>query len=76
MTSWYKDKLCNLAINILKRYNVGYSKSLDPYTWIEVNGKYYAVETLLKLDEEGYEKVEIDAYTLPYYIKTYSKLND
>lgn len=76
MTSWYKDKLCNLAIKILKRYNVGYSKSLDPYTWIEVNGKYFAIETLIVESEDEYHKVEIDAYTLPYYIKTYSKLNN
>ena len=72
MIEKYKEFLCNLAIKILRKYNVGHSDDLRRFTYIKVNGKYYAIDYIkVEKDPEG-ERVEIDAYEPMYYIKKYS----
>ncbi|WP_127760720.1 hypothetical protein [Peribacillus asahii] len=69
----HREFLCNLAIKILKRYNLGHSHDLKQYTYIKVNGKYYAVDSVTVEKGTNHTKVEIDAYDLKYFIKTNSK---
>lgn len=72
MIEKYKEILCNLAIKILHRYKVGHSEDLRRFTYVKVNGKYYAID-YIKVEEDEYgERLEIDAYDLNYFIKKYS----
>ena len=68
----YKELLCRLAVKILQRYNQGHSDNLQRFTWLMVDGKYYAIDSLEVVQETGYKKVEIDAYDFDYFIQTYS----
>lgn len=76
MTSKYKDILCNLAIKILSKYNVGHSEDLKRFTYIKHDGKYYAIDDIhIASDINGVKCLEIDAYQPLHFAKKYSHLN-
>ena len=52
----YKELLCRLAVKILQRYNQGHSDNLQRFTWIMVDGKYYAIDSLEVVQETGYKR--------------------
>lgn len=68
----YKELLCRLAVKILQRYNQGHSGNLKEYTWLLVDNKYYAIDSLEVVHETGYSKIEIDAYDFNYFLQKYS----
>ena len=76
MSDKYKEILCNLAIKILRKYNLGHSEDLRKFTHIKVNGKFYAID-YVNVEKNSYgELVKIEACNLQYRANRDSIMNN